>query len=381
MGIPLVDLKAQYASIKQEIDSAIQRVVSSTAFILGEEVKAFEEAFARYVGAKHAVGTSSGTSALSLALRACGVGQGDEVITTPMTFTATAEAICHVGARPVFVDIQPATFNIDPSRIEDAITPNTKALLPVHLYGNPCDMASIMDIARRHNLRVIEDAAQAHGATYRGAPVGTIGDVGCFSFYPGKNLGAYGDAGAVVTNDDEIAARVRLLRDHGRKTKYEHLEVGYGERLDALQAAILRAKLGHLEQWTALRRKWAALYSLKLSELPVRVVQPTPDSEPVYHIFAVESSERDRLLEWLNLRSIRAGVHYPIPLHLQPAYSFLGYKAGVFPVAERAAKQEISLPMYPELGESGVDEVVGAISGFFKNSGRSSLWSLGVGPS
>lgn len=373
MGIPLVDLKAQYASIKQDIDSAIQRVVTSTAFILGEEVKAFEEAFARYVGAKHTVGTSSGTSALSLALRACGVGQGDEVITTPMTFTATAESICHVGARPVFVDIGPATFNIDPSRIENAITPNTKALLPVHLYGNPCDMAPIMEIARRHNLRVIEDAAQAHGATYRGVPVGTIGDVGCFSFYPGKNLGAYGDAGAVVTNDDEIAAKVRLLRDHGRKTKYEHLEVGYGERLDALQAAILRAKLSHLEEWTNLRRKWAALYSHKLSELPVRVIQPTPDSEPVYHIFAVESSERDRLLEWLNSRSIRAGVHYPIPLHLQPAYRFLGYEAGEFPVAERAAKQEVSLPMYPELGESGVDEVVSAIADFFKNSRHASV--------
>lgn len=366
MGIPLVDLKAQYASIKHEIDSAIERVVASTAFILGEEVKAFEEAFARYVGAKHAVGTSSGTSALALALRACGVGEGDEVITTPMTFTATAEAICHVGARPVFVEIDGATFNLDPSRIEDAITSRTKALLPVHLYGNPCDMAPIMDIARRHGLRVVEDAAQAHGATYKGVPVGTIGDVGCFSFYPGKNLGAYGDAGAVVTNDDEIAAKVRLLRDHGRKTKYEHLEVGYGERLDALQAAILRAKLAHLEEWTVLRRKWARLYADKLSRLPVRVVEPTSGSEPVYHIFAVQCSERDRLLDWLNSRGIHAGVHYPIPLHLQPAYKFLGYREGAFPVAERAAKQEVSLPIYPELGESGVDEVVDAVRGFFK---------------
>lgn len=366
MTIPLVDLKAQYVSIKEEIDSAMSRVIGNTSFILGEEVKRFEEEFAKFSGAKHCIGLSSGTSALALSLRALGVKQGDEVITVGLTFTATAEAICHVGGVPVFVDVEPSTFCMDPTLIERAITPRTKAIIPVHLYGNPCDMDGIMDIARKHGLRVIEDAAQAHGASYKGQKIGVIGDMGCFSFYPGKNLGAYGDAGAVITNDDTLAGKVRLLRDHGRTGKYEHLEVGYGERLDGIQAAILAAKLQHLAEWTEARRKWAAMYGERLAGLPLQVAQPTKGAYAVHHIYAITVDERDSLLKFLNERGIKAGIHYPIPLHLQPCYRYLGYGEGDLPVSERAGKSEISLPMYPELGERNVNEVAEALREFFR---------------
>lgn len=356
-----MDLKAQYADIKNEIDAAIRRVLETTDFILGADVTQFENAFASYSGAQHAVGTSSGTSALMLTLLATGVGVGDEVITTTMTFTATAEAICQIGAKPVFVDVDPSTLNLDPALLEDAITERTKAIMPVHLYGNPCDMDPILEIARRHGLRVIEDAAQAHGAMYRGRPVGTLGDAGCFSFYPGKNLGAYGDAGAVASNDDVVARRVRLLLNHGRTTKYEHIEVGYGERLDTLQAAVLLVKLSHLAYWTSLRRKWAALYDSELSSRGIQVVSPTPGGEPVYHIYAIKVEDRDQVLKRLHQQGIQAGVHYPIPLHLQPAYRSLGYRTGQFPVAEKAALTGLSLPLYPELGEDGVRLVLQAL--------------------
>jgi dTDP-4-amino-4,6-dideoxygalactose transaminase len=362
--IPLVDLKAQYLSIKDEIDEAIQRVISKTAFILGEEVEAFEEEYARYCGAKYCVGVASGTAALHLALLACGIGPGDEVITTPFTFIATAEAISHCGARPVFVDIDPQTYNIDPSKIEAAITDRTKAIVPVHLYGQPADMDPILAIAQRYGLKVIEDAAQAHGAEYKGKRMGTLGDVACFSFYPGKNLGAYGDAGAVVTNNPEIAREVRLLRDHGRESKYEHLEIGYGERLDALQAAILRVKLRYLDQSNTRRREIAKAYSSELSKLGRVKVPHLPEQvRPVFHLYVVQVENRDGLLARLRADGILAGIHYPIPLHLQPAYAWLGQGEGSFPAAEEAAQTVLSLPMYPELTDAQIQIVIEAIHG------------------
>ncbi|HEU4388094.1 MAG TPA: DegT/DnrJ/EryC1/StrS family aminotransferase, partial [Blastocatellia bacterium] len=319
--IPLVDLKAQYAAIKPEIDSAIQRVVDNTAFILGKEVADFERDFAAFVGAKGAVGVASGTSALHLALLAVGVGPGDEVITTAHTFIATAEAISHTGASPVFVDIDPVTYNIDPQRIEEAITPRTKAIVPVHLYGQPADMPAILSVAKAHGLRVIEDAAQAHGAEVNGKRCGSLADLASFSFYPGKNLGAYGDAGAVTGNDPELLERVSKLRDHGRLSKYEHDEIGFGERIDALQAAILRAKLPHLEEWTEARRRNAGLYSELFAGSKLISPREAANVRHVYHLYVIRWPGRDMLLDHLKSKGIGAGVHYPVPLHRQPAYA------------------------------------------------------------
>jgi len=367
MRIPLVDLKAQYLSIKDEIDEAIGRVLNNCSFILGEEVRLFEEEFAAFCGARYAVGVASGTAALHLALRACGVGPGDEVITTPFTFIATTEAISHCGAKPVFVDIDPRTYNIDPSKIEAAITEKTKAIVPVHLYGQPVDMDPILAIAGEHELRVIEDAAQAHGAEYKGRRVGTLGDAACFSFYPAKNLGAYGDAGAVVTNNEQIAETVKLLRNHGRQEKYIHLVEGVGERLDTLQAAILRTKLAHLSEWVRKRREIAQRYSGLLSGLNGLV---TPFQHPnvahAYHLYVIRAKRRDRLGEWLAQEGIATGIHYPLPLHLQPAYGWMRHCEGDFPVAEIAAQEVLSLPMYPELEDSQIEEVVNAIFAFFR---------------
>jgi dTDP-4-amino-4,6-dideoxygalactose transaminase len=365
MAIPLVDLKAQYRSIQSDIDAAIRRVVENTSFILGKEVQAFEQAFAQYCGADHCIGVSSGTAALHLALRAAGIGPGDEVITSPFTFVATAEAIWMAGARPVFVDIHPRYYCIHPDLIERAITPRTKAIMPVHLYGQPADMGPIMDIARRHQLLVIEDAAQAHGAEYHGRRTGTLGDIAGFSFYPGKNLGAYGDAGAVVTNNAELAERVRMLRDHGRRSKYEHEILGYGERLDALQAAILAAKLPHLEAWTERRRALAHRYHQLLAGVPVELPEEMPGTRMVYHIYAIRTSHRDALLQHLNAQGIGAGIHYPIPLHLQPSLRYLGYQPGDFPEAERASQEVLSLPLYPEMTDEQQDMIVEAIRQFF----------------
>ncbi len=366
MTIPLVDLKAQYQAIKPEIDAAMQRVVANTQFILGKEVAEFEKNFAAYCRVRHCVGTDSGTAALHLALILCGIKPGDEVITTTHTFVATAEVISLIGARPVFVDIDPRTYNIDPNAIERAITPRTRAIIPVHLYGQPAEMEPILDIARRHNLRVIEDAAQAHGAEYRGRRAGSMGDIACFSFYPGKNLGAYGDAGALVTNDDDLAARARMLRDHGRKEKYAHQIVGYGYRLDALQAAILGAKLPHLDAWNARRREIADYYTELFSNIDLVLPYVPTHIKPVYHLYVVRARNRDALQKHLKARGIETGIHYPIPLHLQPVYKNLGYKPGDFPHTEKAANEVLSLPMYPELTEAQINQVVEAVKDFGK---------------
>jgi len=367
MTIPLVDLKAQYRAIKPEIDAAVQRVLESANFILGEEVRSFEANFAAFCQAKHAVGLGSGSAALHLALIAAGIGPGDEVITTPHTFIATAAAISQVGARPVFVDVEPDTYNLDPDQIAAAITPRTKAILPVHIYGQPASMAPLLEIAQKYGLKVIEDAAQAHGATYQGKKVGTLGDCGIFSFYPAKNLGAYGDAGILVTNNDAIAKTVQLLRNQGRRDKYEHLQVGYNYRLDALQAAILNAKLPHLAAWNEARQQKAALYDRLLAGLPVTRPIVRPDRSHVYHLYVIRVPHRDELAAFLRSRGIETGIHYPIPLHLQPAYRQLGYRQGDFPVTERLAREILSLPLYPEISDEEVEQVVGAIREFFSS--------------
>ncbi len=361
--IPLVDLNIQYCHIKPEIDAAIERVISQGNFILGGEVRTFEAEFADFCQARYAIGISSCTAALQLALRACGVGHGDEVITTPLTFIATTEAISHVGAQPVFVDIDSTTYNLDPHQIEAAITERTRAIVPVHLYGQPAEMDLILEIARRNNLFVIEDAAQAHGAEYKGRRVGTLGNVGCFSFYPGKNLGAYGDGGMVVTNDPDIADQVRLLRNHGRRDKYEHLIEGYSYRLDALQAAILSVKLRHLEHWTDCRRRHAHLYNSLLRDTSVATPTEAATVRHVYHLYVVNNVEhRADVQQQLKAKGIASGVHYPIPLHLQPAYRRLGHQPGDFPNAEAASQYILSLPMYPELMDGQIDLVVQELS-------------------
>jgi dTDP-4-amino-4,6-dideoxygalactose transaminase len=361
MQVPLVDLKAQYATIKPEIDAAIQRVVDNSSFILGQEVTDFEETFAQYVGAAGAVGVASGTAALYLAFQACGIGPGDEVITTAHTFIATSEAISQTGATPVFVDIDPQTYNIDPNRVLEAITPRTKALLPVHLYGQPAPLEPLEEIARGHKLWLIEDAAQAHGAEYHEQRCGSIGDLACFSFYPGKNLGAYGDAGAVTGNDPSLLERVRKLRDHGRTSKYEHEEIGFGERLDALQAAILRAKLPHLESWTEARRRNARMYDEMLADCEVLRPYESPDSRHVWHLYVIRSQKRDAVLAHLKQKGIGAGIHYPVPLHRQPAYLKRGYGQLRLPKTEAAATEVLSLPMYPELSTEQINYVVEAV--------------------
>jgi dTDP-4-amino-4,6-dideoxygalactose transaminase len=364
VAIPLVDLKVQYLSIQNEIDAAIQRVVDSTGFILGPDVQTFEEEFARFCGVRHAVGVDSGTAALHLAFLTCDIGPGDEVITTPHTFIATIGMLGRMGARPVFVDIDSRTYNMDPAQIEAAITEQTKAIMPVHLYGQPAEMDPILEIADRHGLKVIEDAAQAHGAEYRGRRVGSMGHVAIFSFYPGKNLGAYGDAGAVVTNDSEMAEKVRLLRNHGRREKYEHLLQGFNYRIDTLQAAILRAKLAHLEEWNEARCRHAATYRELLSDLDLVLPYEPEHVRAVYHLFVVRLQKRDALREHLKGRGISTGIHYPIPLHLQPAYRHLGYQEGDFPITEECARQVLSLPMYPELSREQMEEVARAIKEF-----------------
>lgn len=348
--IPLVDLEAQYQQIKEEIDEIIRDVVNSRAFIQGRYVAAFETEFARLQQCGHVVGCSNGTSALFLALLAAGIKAGDEVITTPATFIATAEAICHVGAVPVFVDVDPATYTIDPSLIESKITSRTKAILPVHLYGNPADMDSIMALARAHDLRVIEDCAQAHLATFNSKSVGTFGDAGAFSFYPGKNLGAFGDAGAVITGDYERAKMMRLLADHGRESKHIHTIIGYNQRMDGLQGGILLAKLKHLQRWTEQRRSNAHHYSSLLHDVEELQLPFSHElSKHVYHLYVVQVPNRDTVLSYLQEHGVAASIHYPIPLHLQPALKYLGYREGDFPVAEHAARHIVSLPMYPEL--------------------------------
>ncbi len=362
--IPFVDLKAQYLTIKDEIDAAICEVVESCHFVLGEHVEAFESDFASFCGTEYALGVSSGTSALHLALLAAGVKAGDEVITVSDTFVATVAAICYTGARPVLVEIEPRSCTLDPARLEAAITPRTKIVLPVHLYGGCADMDPIREIARRHNLIVIEDAAQAHGAEYKGRRAGSLSDIACFSFYPGKNLGAYGEAGAVVTGNPKFAAAIKRLRDHGQSQKYYHDEVGYNYRMEGIQAAVLRVKLRHLDDWTAARRRHAAAYSDSLVGSGVRLLEPVAHGSSAWHIFPVFTNRRDELIEYLKARGIGTGIHYPIPVHLQRGYADLGYKLGDFPLTEQACNEVLSLPMYAELPHEQLLEVVAAIHEF-----------------
>jgi dTDP-4-amino-4,6-dideoxygalactose transaminase len=366
MEVPFVDLKAQYDSIKDEIDKAIAAVISRTAFIGGPFVKAFEESFAEFCGAKHCVGVGNGTDAIFLALKAMGIGPGAEVITAANSFIATAEAITMSGARVVFVDIDPRTFNIDTEKIEAKVSKRTRAIIPVHLYGQPADMDPILTVARKHGLKVVEDAAQAHGATYKGRKVGTIGDAGCFSFYPGKNLGAYGDAGAVVTNDDALAIEARKMANHGRIGKYDHEMEGINSRLDGLQAAILDVKLRHLTIWTERRRENAVLYNTYLKNAKVITPMEIGDVKAVYHLYVVriESGLRNKLQEYLKTNEISTGIHYPIALPNLKAYAYLNAKVDEYPEATKASTEIVSLPMYPELMESQIGFVAANVSEF-----------------
>ena len=367
MKVPFLDLKAQYNSIKDEIGAALERVLENTAFAGGPFVAQFEKEFAAFCGTKHAVGVGSGTDALWAALIAVGVGPGDEVITVPSTFIATAEAISFCGASPVFVDIEETTYNMDPAKLEAAITSRTKAVIPVHLFGQMADMDPIVEIARKRKLYVIEDAAQAHGAEYKGKKAGSIGDVGCFSFYPGKNLGAYGEAGAAVTNNDGLADRMRMFRDHGQPRKYYHDMIGWNARMDGFQGAVLSVKLKHIDKWNEARRSNARLYTqLFAGANGIGAPREADYGRHVYHIYAVRVQNRDAFMAELGKKEIATGIHYPVPLHLTGAYSSLGYKAGDFPVAERCANKFVSLPMYPELTAEQVSYVAGCVKEFLK---------------
>ena len=359
--IPLVDLKAQYRSIKPEVDAAIQGVLDSCQFTLGNEVAAFEDEFSAYCQAKQGIGVNSGTSALHLALLAAGVGRDDEVITVPFTFVATVSAIDYTGAKPVFVDIDPQTFTMDSAQLETAITQKTKAIIPVHLYGQCADMDPILEIANRHGLIVIEDAAQAHGAEYKGRRAGSMGDMGCFSFYPGKNLGAYGEAGMVVTDNPEFARVIRMLRDWGAEKKYHHVLKGYNFRMEGLQGAVLRVKLRHLEGWTEARRTAAAHYDRLLAGSGIATPQALPHNRHVYHIYAIRTAHRQAWHDSLLSQGIQTGIHYPTPVHLLPAFAGLDYAAGQFPHSEEAARTVLSLPMFPELTERPCETVAAAI--------------------
>lgn len=362
--IPLVDLKKQHASVKGEIDTAVARVLESGWYILGQEVTAFEREFATYCDVAHAVGVGSGTEALHLALAACGAGPGDEVITVAHTAIATVAAIELTGAKPVLVDIDPARYTLDPDRLEAAITPRTRAVVPVHLYGCPADLDPIVEIARRYNLFVVEDCAQAHGARYRGRRAGSLGHVAAFSFYPTKNLGACGDGGMVITNDPELAERARLLRQYGWRKRYISSIKGLNSRLDELQAAVLRVKLRHLESWNGRRRQLAQLYDQWLAGSEVVVPCEPDDAAHVYHLYVVRHPRRDELQAFLHHRGIGSLIHYPVPVHLQPAYRDLGYGRGDFPAAEAAAREVLSLPLYPELCEEEVVMVAEAVVAF-----------------
>jgi dTDP-4-amino-4,6-dideoxygalactose transaminase len=369
-NVPFVDLGAQYAGIASEVQAAMSAVVQRGDFILGESVAGFEAEMAAFCEARRAVGVDSGTSALELALMAVDVGHGDEVITVANTFIATALAISYVGATPVLVDADPVTYQIDVEQIEAAITPRTKAIMPVHLYGHPADMDPILDIARRHGLRVVEDASQAHGARYKGRRVGALGDVGAFSLYPAKNLGAYGDAGVLVTNDDAIADKLELLRNYGSGAKYHHLIRGFNRRLDTLQAAVLRVKLAQLDGWNASRRSHAQRYTKLLADRAPSIGLPgvADDVEPVFHLYVIRTERRDDLQAHLASRRVSTVIHYPIPIHRQPAYADLGLEPGSFPVTEQYADRILSLPMYAELSHDDLDYVVDAVADFSTES-------------
>jgi dTDP-4-amino-4,6-dideoxygalactose transaminase len=359
--VPFVDLKAQYQTIKPEIDAAIASVIENTNFILGPQVEAFEKAFAAYVGSAFCVGVNSGTAALQLSLMACGIGPGDEVIVPSFTFFATAETVSVLGAVPVFIDVDPVAYTITAAEIEKAITPRTRGIIPVHLYGQPVDLDPIRALAEQHNLHVIEDAAQAHGAEYKGRRVGALTTAGCFSFYPSKNLGAYGEAGAIVTNDEDLAQKLRLLRQHGQTSKYEHAIVAYNFRLEEIQAAVLNVKLTHLDDWNNGRRGRAATYNELLRDTGLVLPREMEYARHVYHVYAVQCEKRDELQTHLADKGIQTGVHYPIPIHLQPAYASLGYKSGDLPVTEQLCERVLSLPMFPELTERQIQLVADTI--------------------
>lgn len=361
--VPFLDLKAQYAAIRLELDAAIHGVLASGWFILGREVERFERVFSEYLEGAETIGVGSGTDALHLALKACGVGPGHEVITVSNSFVATALAISNAGAKPVFVDIDPATHTIDVNQIADKISSRTKAILPVHLFGQAADLDPICKLARDRGLYVVEDACQAHGARYRGRLVGTLGDVGCFSFYPAKNLGAYGDAGAAVTRNPELASRLRLLRNYGQTQKYHHAIRGFNSRLDELQAAVLATKLPHLEQWTEARRRVAAAYQAGIGPGVGKPFEQA-GARHVYHLYVIRSGRRDALQKWLRERGVETQVHYPVPIHLQEAYRDLGLPRGSLPATERSCGEVLSLPIFPELSDSQVAHVIDSVNSF-----------------
>jgi dTDP-4-amino-4,6-dideoxygalactose transaminase len=361
VNVPFVDLKAQYASIKPEVTAAIDDVLERASFIMGPQVGRFEEEYARFVGTRHCVGVESGTAALKIALEALGIGAGDEVVMPANTYIASALSVSAVGATPVFVDMRD-DYLIDDGAIEAAITPRTKALMPVHLYGQVIPMQPILDVARRHGLRVVEDASQAHGAKWQGRRAGSIGDIGCFSFYPGKNLGCYGDGGAVVTDDGDLRERVQLLRDFGQKNKYEHLIKGDNCRLDSIQAAVLSVKLRYIDAWNDRRRENARQYDTLLAAAGFPVPKRWADEGHVYHLYVTEVGDRAAVQERLAQRGVHTGIHYPIPIHLQPAYSELGLSKGRYPKTEAAAERILSLPMFPELTPEQIEYVVDAVS-------------------
>ncbi|MBV8099506.1 MAG: DegT/DnrJ/EryC1/StrS family aminotransferase [Verrucomicrobia bacterium] len=360
--VPFLDLWSQHLPLMSEFNQAIQEVIESSAFAGGRFVTAFEEEFAAYGEVPYAIGVGSGTEALWLSLLACGVGAGDEVITVPSTFMATAEAITYCGARPVFIDVDERTYTMNPDALKNALTAKTKAIIPVHLFGQPADMDPILEFGRDHGLYIIEDACQAHGATYKGKRVGTLGDTACFSFYPGKNLGAFGEAGAIVTVSSELNEKIRILRDHGQVRKYFHSAVGWNCRMDGIQAAVLRIKLCQLEANNQRRRNHAAAYDAGLREFE-GVITPTTAAyaRHVYHIYAIRVSNRDETIKNLTDQGVATGIHYPVPVHLQEAYRDLGYAAGAFPVSERCADEFVSLPMYPELTPSQIELVIEAV--------------------
>ena len=374
-NVPFVDLGAQYRAIAAEINHAISKVIQETDFILGREVRLFEEEFAAFCEARYAVGVDSGTSALELALRAFDIGPGDEVITAANSFIASALGISHVGANPVLVDVDPCTYTVDVEAVERAITRRTKAILPVHLYGHPAHMDPIRQLADKHGMLVIEDACQAHGARYQGKRVGSLGHAAAFSFYPGKNLGAYGDGGMVVTNDGKVAERLQMIRNYGQQEKYKHLFRGYNRRLDTMQAAILRVKLKYLEQWNAGRRRNAKLYQKHLKGSGVFVPGEAGGAEAVWHLYVIRTEQRDALKEHLDSKGINVGIHYPVPIHLQPAYQDLGHKRGDFPVTEAYAGRILSLPMYAELSDQEIEYIAETVSEFQSSHGTGEVVS------
>ncbi|MEW6050202.1 MAG: DegT/DnrJ/EryC1/StrS family aminotransferase [Candidatus Zixiibacteriota bacterium] len=365
MQVPFLDLQAQYRSIKSELDTAIQGVLDKSAYVLGPAVAEFEKNFAAYCQTKECIGINNGTNALLLALKALGVGPGDEVITAANTFIATAAAIAHAGPTPVLVDCDPASRTIDPNLIERAITKKTKVIIPVHLYGRTADMDPILSIAAKHKLAVLEDSAQSHGAKYKGRTAGSMAPIAAFSFYPGKNLGAYGEGGAVTTSDPELARKVRMLRDHGSEKKYYHELLGYNARLEGIQGAVLNAKLRHLDIWNTERNRVAHRYSELLKGAPVTVPDMNPDYFQVFHLYVIEVDRREELQQFLQSNGISTLIHYPVPIHLQKAFSHLGKKRGDFPVTEKMADRIVSLPMFPELTDEQIQYVVSKIKEFF----------------